>query len=371
MATAAVDQRAIFKTGYILNPRADFFWFLSLPFWAIAIALAARQWLPAAFELSIALLITVPHHFATWLRTYGFADERERWRIQLFAGPVLVFAVTLIGLAWSPLTIVLVSFLWDHQHSLMQQHGFARIYDFKAGAGAPSTRKFDLALSWVLYSNLFLTTPLWTEMWVRQFYEWNVPITANFVHAIHMVCWSTAAVFAVFYLGHLRWCISQGHPLNPLKYVFLGSSYFLWFFVSCYGHSPLLYAIAHRLMHGLQYQLIVYSYIQRKTSRGGTTKGLMAAVARPRNVLLFVLMGLIYAGVYHFLTGGGMEEFGFGLVNFSVRYDSIKEFGLAALTSQERFELLGLALVDSAAILHYYYDSFIWKVRDKKVQAGL
>jgi len=371
MATHAIGPKAIFKSGYILNPRADVVWFLSLPFWALGLALAAHHWLPAMAELSVALLVTAPHQFATWLRTYGFRDERQRWSIQLVAAPILIFSLTLVGLYYSPLTVVLLTFLWDHQHSLMQQHGFARIYDFKAEAGAPSTRRYDLALSWILYLTLFLTTPLWTEIWVRQLYQLDIQISASAVHTVHLVCWSALAVFAVFYLRHLWWCVTNGYHLNPLKYVFLGSSYFLWFFASCYGQSLLLYAIAHRLMHGLQYEVIVHSYIQRKASRSGITKGVMAAMARPGNVMLFVMLGLIYAVMYQFVGGGGLEVFGFGVVNFAVQYDSIQEFGFGTLNSQRQIEVFGLGVITSLAILHYYYDSFIWKVRDTKVQTGL
>ena len=57
-----------------------------------------------------------------------------------------------------------LAILWDKQHVLMQQHGFARIYDFKAQAGAPSTSRFDLLLNWTLFLNLFLTSPLFTPI---------------------------------------------------------------------------------------------------------------------------------------------------------------------------------------------------------------
>jgi hypothetical protein len=371
MATHAIEAKAIFKPGYILNPAADLVWFLSLPFWALALALAATHYLPAMAAVSVGLLITVPHHFATWLRTYGFSDERERWSVQLVVAPVVIFTLTLLGLYFAPLTVLLMGFLWDHQHSLMQQHGFARIYDFKARAGAPHTRNYDLALSWILYLNVFLTTPLWTEIWVRELYQWNIPISAAAVRAIHIACWTTLAVYGVVYLRHLWWCVNNGYPLNPLKYLFLGASYFLWFFASWYSASLLLYAIAHRLMHGRQYDVIVYSYIQRKCANIGLTTGLLAAVARPGNAMLFILLGLGYAVLYQFVAGTGMQEFGFGIVNFAVDYDSIQEFGFGPLNSQQRAEIWGLGLITAAGILHYYYDSFIWKVSDKKVQKGL
>ena len=38
-------KESCFRTGYILGPRSDWFWFLGLPFIAVAVALGVREWL--------------------------------------------------------------------------------------------------------------------------------------------------------------------------------------------------------------------------------------------------------------------------------------------------------------------------------------
>jgi hypothetical protein len=35
------------------------------------------------------------------------------------------------------------------------------------------------------------------------------------------------------------------------------------------------------------------------------------------------------------------------------------------------YELFAMAMVDAVAMVHYYFDSFIWKVSDRTVQEGL
>ena len=65
-----------------------------------------------------------------------------------------------------------------------------------------------------------------------------------------------------------------------------------------------------------------------------------------------------------------LDEFGFGVVNFAP-YQAIPEFGLARLGYAGGYELFALTLISAYAMTHYYVDSFIWKVSDKKVQAGL
>ena len=156
------------RIGYIQSFPSDLIWFLSLPLLAVALAMVAGTWLPFAALASINLWNTISHHFSTWFRVFSLPEDWKRWKGRLIVGPVLITAASVTKLIWAPLTAVLVSTAWDHQHSLMQQHGFARIYDFKARAGSQSTGKFDLWLNIVLYVNLLITAPLWGELWIYE-----------------------------------------------------------------------------------------------------------------------------------------------------------------------------------------------------------
>ena len=238
---------AIFQTGYIVSKRADGLWFLALPFLAVGIALACQQWLTAVALLSVGLWLTLPHHYATWIRTYTLNDEWQYYKPRLIIGPIVIAVMTFLGLKYARLfTLLLVVALWDHQHSVMQQHGFARIYDFKAKTGSPTTPKFDLALNWFLYVNLFLTAPFFTNFWVRELYRFHFPISRQAVYAIHSVSYCATGVFLAFYLIHLVGEIRQGYKVNPVKYLFVGSSFFLWYFTSWSTNDLLVYGIAHQ-----------------------------------------------------------------------------------------------------------------------------
>jgi len=359
----------MFQTGYILDQRSDLFWFLLLPFVAVAAGLAGQSWLPVTAAASVGLWITIPHHFATWLRTFGFSDEWHRWKDRLLVGPLVIITFTAFGLMWSPLTLFILVTLWDHQHSLMQQYGFSRIYDYKAHTGAPSTGKFDLALNWILYGNMFLASPYWTQIWVYELHQWKLPLSASGVQNLHFASWSITIAYLFVYIGHLLWSVRHGHRLNPVKYLFIGASYFLWYFIAWRSTSLLLYMIAHRIMHGLQYDVIVYSYIRRKVSKTDNVRKLLANVARPGNVKVFILLGLLYAAAFSLLVGKELDEFAFGLV--SVPYDSLPELGISELVDMSGYQLFAATLINAVAMIHYYFDSFIWKVRDTKVQAGL
>lgn len=343
-----------FQRAYIIDARNDAIWFLALPFAAVAAALVAHRFLPGGAVAAIALWVTIPHHFVTWLRVYGSPSEFRLWRERLIAAPLLLVLAAFLMMKFAPLTLVLIVTLWDHQHSLMQQYGFARIYDFKARAGAPSTGRFDLYFNWVFFVNMLVVSPLFSVIWVRMFHEWGVPISAQAVQVVHQLSWAVIIVYGLVYLGHAVWCRRQGYPLNPLKYLFLVASYFLWYYTSFTTTYLLVYAVAHRLMHGVQYIVMVYFYNRNKVSRTGGDSSLLTYLGKPGHLRAFLLMGAAYALVFHALTEGHARDFGFGVIGFSADFD-----------------LFSYSLLSSFALLHYYYDSFIWKVRKPEVQQGL
>jgi hypothetical protein len=347
-----MSSATVLQTGYIVDRRQDYIWFIGLPFVAVAFALVSGHYLPGAALAAIALWVTIPHHFVTWLRVYGSPAEFARFRDRFVLGPLVLVGFVYALIHYAPLTLVLIVTLWDHQHSLMQQYGFSRVYDFKARAGAPSTAKFDLAFNWIFFVNMLVVSPLFSVIWVRMLHEWRVPVEAATVEAVHWVSWTVAIVYGLVYLGHVAWCARRGYALNPLKYAFMFSSYFLWYFTSFSTAYLLVFAVAHRIMHGIQYIVMVYYYNRHKVERTGGDSALLRHVAG--NLKAFLLICAAYAMVFHALTEGLVRDFGFGLVGFNTNFD-----------------LFSYSLLSSFALIHYYYDAFIWKVRKKEVQEGL
>lgn len=360
------------RTGFILSRNADVVWFLLLPYFALAAALACQEWLPAVAVASVALWITIPHHFATWLRAYGIAEDRQRWKGRLILGPIVIFAMALIGLRWAPITVLILAILWDKQHALMQQHGFARIYDFKAKTGAAWTGRFDLILNWVLFSNLFLTSPIFTPVWLRELYRLHLPLSAEGVRVIQQISWSVTLGYALIYAGQLWWTVRQGDQLNPIKYLFLASSYFLWYYAAWHTASVLVYAIAGQIMHGCQYIVISYWYTRKRTERCGDLTSWAASLVRPAHLRLFLVGCAFYAFVYQLLIGQSLEDFGFGALQLQEQYSApIRYLAVSQMDSRVAYDLFAAALVEFTSLTHYYLDSFIWKVSDARTREGL
>ncbi len=362
----------MWQSGFILGRKADTLWFLALPYLALATAFGCQQWLSAVAMASISLWITIPHHFATWVRAYGIAEDRQRWKMQLIAGPLVIFGMAMIGLKWAPLTVLLVAILWDKQHALMQQHGFARIYDFKAKTGSPSTARFDLALNWIFFSNLFLTSPFFTPIWLRELYRLQVPISADAVRVIQHISWSVTAFYLLIYLSHLWSSVRCGYRINPVKYIFLSSSYFVWYFTAWQVSSALQYSISVQIMHGVQYIVISYYYTRHRMRRSGDPESWAAFLVRPGNLKIFLMAGVFYAAVYQVIVGQSLEEFGFGVLHLQHQYSKpIRHLAIEPMQLDAAFDLFSASIVELTSLTHFYFDSFIWKVSDPKTREGL
>ncbi len=359
----------MFRSGYVIGRRADWVWFIALPFIAVAIGLASQRWLSAVAVASFSLWVTAPHHFASWLRAYGVAEDRKRLSEPLIVGPIAIILLVLAGLVWAPISLLLVIWAWDHQHSIMQQYGFARIYDHKARSGAPSTATVDLCLNWILYVNLMIVSPLYSDFWIRELLRFGLEIDVGNVRQIQFVSARATILFMIAYAGHMVWCLRRGYSVNPIKLLFIGSSYFLWYSTAWWVQSILVAKISHSIMHGVQYIVIVHSFLQRRgCSRGSLTEWLI----RPGHVAGFLVACLSYAVLYRLITLQPLADFGFGVIDFAEKYAApIASFNEAAHTDREGYELYVAFVINFVPLLHYYVDSFIWRVSDKRVQEGL
>jgi len=358
------------KTGYILSPRQDLVWFLTLPLLAVAMALGFQKWLPYVAVASINLWITIPHHYAGWVRSYGMPDIWERFKDRLIVGPIAIMGFTVLGLQFAPITLLLLVTAWDHQHSIMQQHGLARIYDFKAGTGLPDTRRYDLALHCILYAFMFMNAPMFRFLWIRELHRMHVPVSVGIVEGLLNVSQVVLVGYLIVYAFHLWRTVQNGGTINPMKYAFIAVSYFLWYFVAWNTHSILMWAVAHRVMHGVQYMVMVYSYMTKSQAKGTATAGFWSLLTGPGKLRWFLAGGAAYAVVFQLLINRPLDEFGFGVVNFAP-YPAIAEFNLPALDYQASFGLYSQMMIYTYGLMHYYLDSFIWKVTDRQTQRGL
>ena len=350
----------MFRTAYIRSLHADCLVFFALPIIATLIALGCQAWLSSVAIASVTLWITIPHHYVTWVRAYGHLEDRRRWKRRLLGAPIIL-GLFVFGMQWAPVSLLLVTILWDQQHSLMQQHGLARIYDAKAGTGNSEIARLDLGLHWVLFLNMVLVSPFFTASWLKELYRLRLPISSETIDLIHQASWFVTVSYISWYCYRVFVSARRGAGINPGKYVFIISSYGMWYYCSWHIAAVLVWAVAHRIMHGIQYMAIVIWYLQQKGAKSEKLDPATWLTSR-EHVWALALTAFIYTVSYQLLTANPLADFGFGVVSVSESY---------RLPYPEGYDVFASVVVSLPALLHYYYDSFLWKLREPATRAGL
>ncbi|MDQ6764987.1 MAG: tetratricopeptide repeat protein [Verrucomicrobiota bacterium] len=242
--------------------------------------------------------------------------------------------------------IQLVALSWGIWHGMMQTYGFCRIYDSKASGAAAARARVDFYLCFAWFTAAVLVSPLRFRSCLELYYASGGPIVpAAAVQGLRMaIIVALAAVTAAFFWRHWR-DFRSGRGGSQIKLALLASSIGFWWYCNN-GVQNILVGIAlFEVFHDVQYLSIVWIYNRSRVERDDSIKGFMRFVFRRSGSLLGVYVGLVLA------------------------YGSI-----ALLTSQVSAEWIrqGLVgIVTASALLHFYYDGFIWKMRETQTRSML
>ncbi|WP_010583992.1 tetratricopeptide repeat protein [Schlesneria paludicola] len=333
---------------WILSSWWDQLLIVSTPLLVVPIVfLLASPWVGVQAE-TIAIVVTaffaLGHHLPGMIRAYGDQELFQRFRLRFILTPLTLIAVSVPLYRHHYDVFLLTLYFWGCWHGLMQLYGFVRIYDAKVGSTAPITAYLD----WLMCLSWFPTALLFSHRRTAEFlgfwYSFGGPTIPP--AAIPAFRWGALALsisVMIAFLVNYAVQSARGRPPNPVKVMMLASGIGFWWFSFVYlqfsGLSVTLYEIAH----DVQYMAITWLYNCRRVKSNPEFDGFMRFVFRRG-------MALLYLGL---IAGYGA----LGLVPTLVQDGSVFAFFNA-------FILI-------STILHYYYDGFIWKVREKSTQTSL
>ncbi len=336
------------RSAWILGPRPDGVFVLGAPVLALLVILPLSWWIPSeAIWLAVMTFGSVGHHVPGFLRTYADRSLFSRYRARFVVAPIVVFAAAWWFAGHDLHAVLLVSLVWSIWHGMMQHYGFMRVYDAKAGVIDRKAARMDLAVtvSWfalcLCYGSEQVGSILEGLASVGLF---GVP--PALVRAAGPIALLVTAAITTAYLLHQRARYRRGEPVSVQKLVLLVSTAALLWFARVFTTDPFLSVALFEVLHDVQYLAIVWAFNRRVVDRGGGGGPLARALFRGG-----LLAPLLYIGLCG--AWGGLAWFAHGLGE-----PSALERGLTAL------------LVTSG-LLHFYYDGFIWKVRQRAVRSGL
>jgi Flp pilus assembly protein TadD len=332
---------------WILDRWRDMVLFVGTPVLLIPIFTAAQaRWSAQDIFLFVGAFGALGHHLPGMIRAYGDPALFDRFKIRFVVAPVALLAVCIWSSVYNIQAVQLVALAWGIWHGMMQTYGFCRIYDAKASAKAAARAKIDLALCFAWFLAAVILSPMRFRTCLDLYYESGGPVIPPpvILNGRYLVLGALAIVTALFMWRQWRdW--SKSGVISPIKLTLLVSSIAFWWYCNN-GVQNILVGIAlFEVFHDVQYLAIVWIYNRARVERDESIRGFMRFVFRRSGSLIGVYVGLV-------LAYGSI-----GFTSFGVSIEAIKHV------------LIGI--VTASALLHFYYDGFIWKVRETQTRAML
>ena len=334
------------SSAWIISPFWDSVLFIGAPVVSIAVLFPLRVfWESYEYALFLLAFLTFGHHLPGFIRAYGDRELFQRYKWRFLLGPPLLFAASYWFNSRGLHGILMLSFTWDIWHVLMQHYGFMRIYDAKQNEISPLTARLDWLFSLSCYVAFIVASSHYRNNLLYLAYQSGIPVLPMGLFSfLKNVIYAIAALSGVAYAGYALYLWKQGrHNVRKLAtlVLFLGATYYLYI----YNDDFVVGFAVWSGFHCLQYYGIVWSFNRSRVERGGEVTRFVRFLFRPKIGLaaLYVLLIFAYGG-------------------FDYMQNFIDE-GMA--------KTLLVSFIATSAILHYYFDGFIWKMREKDTREPL
>jgi Flp pilus assembly protein TadD len=308
--------------------------------------LAQARWSAQDIYLFVAAFGAMGHHLPGMIRAYGDRALFRRFRWRFILAPIFLLSICVAFYWWDLKGIVLIVFFWGVWHGMMQTYGFCRIYDAKTGSFAALTRRLDFATCAAWFAAAVLLSPQRMADTLEMYYASGGPlIPPSLLHNAQQVVLAIALAIAVLFLFNFSRMWAEGKRPNPVKLALLVTTIAFWWYCNN-GVTNILAGIAlFEVYHDVQYLSLVWIYNRSRVEKDSSIGGFMRFVFRRSGSLVGLYVGLVFAY-------GSLAYF-----NSHLEIETVKR----VLTG----------VVAASGLLHFYYDGFIWKVRDSSTRENL
>ena len=337
------------RNVWILDSWRDLILYVGTPLLIIPLfTLAQARWSAQEIYLFVAAFGAMGHHLPGMIRAYGDRALFERFRWRFIIAPIFLLAVCVGFYFWDIKTnpVVMVVFLWGVWHGMMQTYGFGRIYDAKTGSFAALTRRLDFATCGIWFAAGVILSPARMTDTLEGFYGCGLPfISPGGIHALQQTLLVAAVAVSILWLANYGRMWVAGTRQNPVKLALFITSVAFWWYCNN-GVANILAGIAlFEVFHDVQYLSLVWIYNRNRVEKDSSIGGFMRFIFRRSGSLIGLYVGLVFA---------------YGSIGYLNSH-----IGMETLTR------LLTGLVAASGLLHFYYDGFIWKVREKSTRQSL
>lgn len=339
---------------WILGPKRDLLFFVLTPALllpAVGLAQGVTQETLATYVLGLG---GFGHHLPGFIRAYSDPGLFRRFRLRFTLVPALLIAVAALY-AWLNLNaLVLATVAWGIWHGAMQVNGFLRIYDSKAGSFDARTAELDRWMCLLWFGLAVLHSPEKLVALVTPYYTAGGPLLGFDAFAWLRRGWDAATAGATLLFALNAWRRSRaGAPPSPVKLAAMAAAFAFWGYCMMFAPSLLLGLLLWEIFHDVQYNVLVWLFQRRRVDAklgAGRFERFLFAPGTGR-LLAYALLIAAY-----------------GAVGVATSYSDLdipeKILGHGVMPW-----LLRLTVI--SALLHFYYDGFIWRMREPETRSGL
>ncbi len=335
---------------WIISPRWDIVFFLGTPLVALVPALLVdTSRMNASHWMMLLAVVATGHHMPGFIRAYSDKELFNRYKTRMLVAPVLLLAAALwLEFAQVPgMRVILI--LWGAWHFIMQNYGIMRIYGVKVGDISRKTAMLDwlVMLSWIFA--VYLNTPSWSYDLQTHIYRMGFPfLPVSFLRILETTAFSVAILVTIVYAVYNVRLAVIGKPINPLKYVLLGTT--LIFFVSAFQLTTNIFfaTVMVELVHDLQYYALAWVFQRRLVAKQTDKRSFLRYLFRPTPAMIMLYMAICFA---------------YGAV--------VGDYGQSYLFEGTLIARFTAATLIACSIYHFYIDGFIWRVRQARTREYL
>ena len=334
---------------WIISPAADLGLLILSPLAIIPLVswLSASVMSAEALALGVFAFASLGHHLPGLMRAYGDRGlfDQYRWRF-LLAPPLAIGACWLSFLVFQLHGLELLLLLWATWHILMQTYGFLRIYDLKQGNASRWHANWDYFACLSVFAIGFLFSDIRMYGLADTMSRCGVPLVGpQWLAGCRWLAGAAAVVVLSGYMAIALRSTSAGARANWLKILLLANTALLYWWSGNLSVNLLIGVAMFDIFHAVQYDAIVWHYNRRRAEKGGDQAGVLPWLFHSRWWALPVYVAAIAA---------------FGGVGLWGRSEA------AGSLSQ-----VAMVIFAASAMLHFYYDGFIWKVSQPKTRENL
>jgi tetratricopeptide (TPR) repeat protein len=340
---------------WIMDPWKDMLFFVLTPGLIIPPVLLLRNQVELA-TLSILVLGIggFGHHLPGFIRAYSDPGLLRRFKVRFVLIPALL-AVFCGAFAFYDLNAVTFAVAaWGTWHGAMQVNGFLRIYDSKVRSFAPMTARLDWLMCVAWFGMGILHSPGKEFSVLSHLYLSGGPLIPPAVFPAIRGTWdaATALITAGFVVNAIhQWRL--GAPPSPVKLLAMASSFGFWWYCTAGLGNLLLGVVMWEIFHDIQYNALVWMFQRERVKRDLGASRVEKFLFQP-GYRLALYLGLIAAYGYVGVMGSFVD------IHLPEK--------IVEGESATRWMLRLLAV---SALLHFYFDGFIWRIRERETRAGL